>query len=132
MKLGHKTFSSPRKLLPTAKYCRLKTPTMLVNTVYSALVHWCHWCAITQQVLCCEELNIVRVFTQQNLSLLHLPAVLVFHCGCWKAAQSGLKYGKRNYLSIVILTLCSLRGFWKFIHYVSAILHILQIFAFKD
>lgn len=45
-----------------------------------------------------KELNTVRVFTQQNLLLLLLPAVFPFRCGCCRTAQSPLKHGKSHYL----------------------------------
>lgn len=97
-----RTFSSSQNLLPTAKYCRQETPTVLVNSV---LQHqYIDDIGVHQHSRCCavKELNILRVFTQQNLLLLHLPAVFLFHCGCQRTAQSGLKYGKSHYLSIVI------------------------------
>lgn len=71
-----------------------------IGTRCSALVQWGCWCVLAQQLLCCEEFGIPRAFTQQDLLLRHLPAVLLSLC--WRTVHSGLKYGKSHYLSIVI------------------------------
>lgn len=138
MKLGHKAWKehSPAQeascLLPNI--VDRKHPLCWWTQHATALLHWWHCCALTQQVLCsegikyCKSLRSAESVASPPPSCFSLSLWMLEDCTIWfKVWQKSLSFCCNSYF-----LLCSLWGFCKSIHHFSAALYKLQIFALKD
>ena len=128
MKLGHQTWKehSPAQetscLLPNT--AARKHPLCWWAQCTTAPVHWWHWCALTQRVLCsagmryCKSLHSAESVASPPPSSYSLSLWMLEDCTIWfKVWQKSLSF----YCNLYFL-LYSLWGFCKSIHYFSAAL----------